>query len=117
MHKILISNLKIYGYHGVYEIERKNGQFFLLNISYSTSIKIDDDNLCDAIDYMKILAFIEELFNKKKFNLIELLSEHIANSLVKEYKFIYVKVSIAKSNKFINKEIENIISEYEIDNE
>ena len=33
-YKYNINELKIFGYHGVYDDEKENGQFFLINVDF-----------------------------------------------------------------------------------
>ena len=117
MHKISIKKFKLFGFHGLYEVEKKNGQFFTLNIDYHLCDSSFNDNIYHTIDYSDIIAHVKNIFIIKRFNLLEKLSEHLANELVKKYKLKYVKVEILKSNKFIDENIENIKVEFEINNE
>ena len=117
MHKIEINDLILFGYHGVYEIERTNGQYFNLNISYSLKKANLNDDISNTIDYCDVMSYVELLFKEKSYNLLEELSEHIAIMLVKKYKMANIEILIKKSNKFISKDLKNITVKYKIDNE
>ena len=56
MLKVDINNLKIFGYHGCFDVEKIHGQFFNLNISYLLSDKVENnDSLDSTIDYIKVV--------------------------------------------------------------
>tara|TARA_B110000014_G_scaffold135299_1_gene93584 strand:+ start:354 stop:707 length:354 start_codon:yes stop_codon:yes gene_type:complete len=117
MYKISINELKLFGFHGEYDIEKKNGQFFTLDINYHMLGFSLDDRISNTIDYLDVVLCIKKNFNIKRFNLLEELCEHIASMLVKKYKMKYINIAISKSNKFINENIDSVKVEFEISNE
>ena len=44
MLKVDINNLKIFGYHGCFDVEKIHGQFFNINISYLLSDKVENND-------------------------------------------------------------------------
>ena len=116
MHKIKINNLEIFAFHGVYKHEEEKGQFFYVDIEYIPieNLKIMNDNIKEATDYMDIIFKFTELFNKKRYSLIEILGRDLLNDLIQIYNFPYLKIIIRKKiilddNKvdYISLEIEN----------
>tara|TARA_Y100001970_G_scaffold290375_1_gene423909 strand:+ start:2974 stop:3393 length:420 start_codon:yes stop_codon:yes gene_type:complete len=79
---IKIPELKLFGYHGCYEKEKKLGQEFQISIeivieskkgaSWINSIDADDLNL--TLDYSDIVIRIKEKFTQKKYNTLERLA-------------------------------------------
>ena len=55
MDEIIISGLKIFAWHGVYEEEQEKGQTFVINakLFLDTSASGDSDSLDDTVDYGK----------------------------------------------------------------
>ena len=98
MHKIKINNLEVFGFHGVYEHEEKEGQTFYVNLQYipRENIKVMNDTVSEATDYMNVISDFIELFNKKRYSLIEILSRDLMNQLIQIYDFIYLKITIKK---------------------
>ena len=89
---IIINGLKIFGYHGLYELEQKSGQTFLLNIKYSTS----EDTI---VDYIHMTNFIVNSFNNIRHDFLENLVERLIDELINNYIEIkYIKISIYKEN-------------------
>jgi len=115
MQKIRINNIKIFGYHGIYEKEIKQGQCFNINIIYAFDLDVNSitDEITSVIDYTTIVQFLEKKFNKKRYNLIEKLVNDMISQLIDEFKFKYIKLSIGKK---IDVLCDTIIIEQEIYN-
>ena len=85
IYTIVIPRLKLFGYHGCYEKEKKDGQEFEVSMEICiesnpiSEYDIDLDRLETTIDYAKIENRIKKVFNDKKFNLLETLAVHISN--------------------------------------
>ena len=60
---IKISGIKAFGFHGVFEEERKSGQDFIADIefTYKTEKAIKSDDLAHAIDYGSIATLVKIL--------------------------------------------------------
>ena len=107
MIKVKIENIKTYGYHGVYDEERKYGQNFYINIIYkygSSKKEWLNDSIKNILDYTevikKIKLFISGSVQKEKYFLLELLIEDLSIYLTNEFKkynFKYLSISITKS--------------------
>ncbi len=84
MFRIFIKNLRLYGYHGVREYEKKNGQFFVFNIS--VYIKDTDfagnDRLEKTISYSDVIKKIREINNSQSFDLLETFCQSLACSII-----------------------------------
>ena len=117
MHKISIKRLKIFAYHGVYEIERENGQFFCISLNYVPEEKNSlNDDIENTTDYMEIISTLKLLFVEKKYKLMEELSEYLCTELMKIYNLKYVNITIEKSSKFFNEDLEKIKVNFKINN-
>jgi 7,8-dihydroneopterin aldolase/epimerase/oxygenase len=84
--KILLQNMMFYGYHGVYEYEREQGQRFYVDVE----IQLDfdqaaaTDNWLDATDYVKVYNQVKQIFETQRFKLMEALAAHIAKTILHE---------------------------------
>lgn len=87
---IIIKNLEIYAYHGVYAEENVLGQKFILSLELFTSLRSagKTDNLNHSINYGDVCHFIEEEFKNTKHQLIEACAEALATSLLLKYPTI-----------------------------
>ena len=117
MLKVDINNLKIFGYHGCFDVEKIHGQFFNLNISYLLSDKVENnDSLDSTIDYIKVVNYIKKVFNHNRYNLLEDLAIYISDNLLNEFQINSVKISIKKSNKYIMEKIDSVEVTYKKNN-
>ena len=113
--KIRINNIKVFGYHGVYDKERDEGQYFYVNIIYSYDYDYPNDDIQNVKDYTKIVDYLLDRFSGSKYYLLEKLVTSLTNQLKREFGFNYLKLSISKEidisgNKIditIEKEISN----------
>ena len=96
MQKITINNIKVFGYHGVYDKEREQGQYFYVNIIYSYDYDYPNDDIQNAQDYTKIVDYLLDRFNSSKHYLLEKLVTSLTKQLKSKFKFNYLKLSISK---------------------
>jgi len=121
MLKVDINNLKIFGYHGCFDVEKIHGQFFNINISYLLSDKVENNDSLDSsidstIDYIKVVNYIKKVFNHKRYNLLEDLAIYISDNLLNEFQINSVEISIKKSNKYIMEKIDSVEVTYKKNN-
>ena len=112
---IKLENLSLFGFHGVNEIEKINGQNFILNVEISFDMISMDDNIKSSIDYMSIYEFIKKRFNDKRFNLIESLAQKIIEDIVSKFTNInHIIINVRKPSVTIddNKDFINVELEY-----
>jgi dihydroneopterin aldolase / 2-amino-4-hydroxy-6-hydroxymethyldihydropteridine diphosphokinase len=121
MFKINIKDLKLFGYHGVKQEEKTNGQNFLFNISIDIgkdSFKKDgsyQDNIFDTVNYSGIIALIKEINSNNRFNLLETFSEVLAEKIISYSPLILkVKVKIEKISPPIKESIGSVGIEFEL---
>lgn len=83
---------------GIYPWERVVPQTIQLDleIALPTSRACQSDQIEDALDYALIIERINKILAEKHFSLLEALAEHIAQTILTEFKSPWVKVSVAK---------------------
>ena len=115
MYKVKIKEIKIFGYHGVYTNEKKNGQHFYLDIEYLSSIDIPKikDNINEVIDYVDVIQYIKEVFNLSRYHLIEKTANNLVEKLISRYDFKYIKLRIRKIISTSTKENNFVVVELE----
>jgi dihydroneopterin aldolase len=62
----------------------------------------DTDRIGDTIDYSKVHAALESLLAAHKMQLLEALAESVAQMLLVDFGAHWVRVTLAKPNKFAN---------------
>lgn len=84
---MILRKMQYYGYHGVFEEERKLGQQFFVDLVLELNLKEagDYDDLNATINYAEIHEVVKGIVEGTSFKLIEALAEHIASQLLGTY--------------------------------
>ena len=96
---IKLSNIKLYGYHGVNDFERENGQFFLINLQLFLDLKTAglSDSLRDTVDYSKVYESIKNIIEGPSIKLLEKLAAVIVDEIFETFPQVSeLKVEIEK---------------------
>lgn len=84
---ITVKGIKSFGYHGVFDFERRDGQDFYVDIEISLNLQNASmsDNLEDSIDYGLLTAIAREEIEGEPVNLIERLAGKIADRIIAQF--------------------------------
>ena len=89
--------LVTYGWHGVLERERGEGQRFLFDVWLDVP---DDaarsDRIEDAVDYRQVAARVREISDSRSFHLLEALAAAVADGLAEAFPVERVRVRVRK---------------------
>ncbi|MCD4669125.1 MAG: 2-amino-4-hydroxy-6-hydroxymethyldihydropteridine diphosphokinase [Actinomycetia bacterium] len=113
----MINNLKLYGYHGVREHEKKDGQDFIFNICIHIEDKSlkNSDNLEDSLSYSDVIREVNKINKNQKFDLLETLSRVIADEIISMSGLVKkVDVRIEKPSPPIDEELDSVGVEYSL---
>ena len=91
-----LHGLEVFGYHGAYEEEQRNGQLFLWDVQLDVGDRGADDNLERALDYTHVAAKIRELSDAHRFNLLEALATSVADALYEQFQPQRLKLRVRK---------------------
>lgn len=97
---IEIQGISGFGYHGLFEHERQNGQSFSADVKLELKSKkaSKSDEIDDAVDYSHVIKIVHEIIIGEPVNLIERLAELIANALLKSFPLKSVEVVLHKAH-------------------
>jgi dihydroneopterin aldolase len=93
---IELQGLEVFGYHGAYEEEQRNGQLFLWDVQLEVGDRGADDDLERALDYTHVAAKIRELSDAHRFNLLEALATSVADALYEQFEPMRLKLRVRK---------------------
>lgn len=87
MDKIYLNQLAFYGYHGVFEEEKKLGQRFIVDLVLYIDLSKAGrtDHLNDTINYGEVYERVKEIVEGQSFKLVESVAERIANVLLTSF--------------------------------
>ncbi len=77
-----LHGLEVFGYHGVNEHEREDGQPFLYDLELEVGDAGTSDRIEDAVDYREVAAAVRELSEARRFDLLEALASAVADALL-----------------------------------
>ncbi len=111
MEQILVQGLQVFGYHGVYEQEKEEGQTFLVNCVMDTSFAsaIHSDDVGETVDYGTACLFIKKYFEEKAYDLLEKVADELATSIMYAFPGIEkIQIQITKPNAPIPMEFKSV---------
>ncbi len=89
--------LELYGFHGVLEEERRDGQRFLFDLWLDVpDISARTDRIEDAVDYRDVVACVRGVSDGRKFQLLEALSAAVADAVLARFPVERVRVRVRK---------------------
>lgn len=98
MDKIFLSALTVECIVGIWEWERRVKQRIVLDIEMATDIRraATTDHIDDTLDYKKVSKRVIAFVGDSQFQLVETLTERIAQLLITEFNIPWVKVRLNK---------------------
>ena len=105
---IKINEIQLFGYHGLYEEEKENGQNFIISLSIDIDYTDKNDKIENTVDYTKIINEVKDTFNQKRYNLIESLAVVISDNLMKNKKIKSLDISIKKESPPIDAKLSSV---------
>lgn len=96
--EITLTGVRAYGYHGVFEDERREGQEFVVDVTLylSTAEAAETDDVADTVHYGEVAERIVELVGGEPLNLIEGVAARIADDLLTHDPVRMVAVTVHK---------------------
>jgi len=87
MAKVRIHNMMFYGFHGVYEYEREQGQKFFIDVEIELNEEkaLDTDDVKDGVDTAAVYDIVRDATENKRFQLLMTLAAHIGDRLLQKY--------------------------------
>jgi dihydroneopterin aldolase len=97
--RILLEGIHGYGYHGLFEHERTNGQDFFVDLALEVDLRDASlsDEISDTVNYAEITDLVVVEITSDPVSLIEKLAGRIAERILNNYlKVNSVRVTVHK---------------------
>ena len=96
--EITLTGLKVFGRHGVYDDERRDGQYFVVDATLfvSTAAAAISDDVRDTVHYGEAAERIAAIVGGEPVNLLETLAQRIADALLAYDEVKLVAVTVHK---------------------
>ena len=82
--QIEVSGQKLFGHHGVNEEERRNGQWFRVDVTVAVGMPARD-SIGETVDYRQVAACVREVVEQQQFELLEMLGAAVADTLLARF--------------------------------
>ena len=107
---IEIHGITGFGYHGLLDHERKNGQSFSVDVKLELKNKkaSKSDDINDAVDYSQVAKQVYQIIIGEPVNLIERLAQLIATELLTTFPLKSVEVVVHKAHAPVGVAVEDI---------
>jgi dihydroneopterin aldolase len=88
----------VYGHHGVFEHERRDGQDFLVDaeLEMSTAAAAAADDLADTVDYGDLATRLAAVISGEAVNLLETLAARLADECLADPRVEAATVTVHK---------------------
>lgn len=96
--EIVLTGVRAFGRHGVYEHERREGQEFVVDVTLylSTARAAASDDVAQTVHYGEVAQRVVEIVGGEPLNLIETLASRIADDLLTRDPVRMVAVTVHK---------------------
>jgi dihydroneopterin aldolase len=102
-----LAGLELFGYHGVGEDERRDGQRFLFDLWLDVpATPSESDRIEDAVDYREVLAVVREVSDGRPYALLEALAAAVAGALLRRFPLERVRVRVRKPDVRLDAPVE-----------
>jgi len=109
--QIVLTGIHGFGYHGLFEQERKDGQDFFVDLILAVDLKAasQSDAVTDTVNYAEITDLVVEEITSNPVNLIEKLAARIAERVLSQHvKVISVTVTVHKPQAPVAAQLKDI---------
>ncbi|MCE5221132.1 MAG: 2-amino-4-hydroxy-6-hydroxymethyldihydropteridine diphosphokinase [Clostridium sp.] len=111
MDKMYIRELELFGFHGVFEEEKRLGQKFILSLELDLDLKSagKTGDLAKSVHYGELCEKVDKEFVRESYELIETVALNLADFILNEYTIINgVKVFLKKPWAPVRKSLDTV---------
>ena len=96
--ELTISGIECRAHHGVFDVERREGQAFLvdLTLGLDTRPAAASDDLADTVDYGGLVAAVKAAVERDPVDLVETVAQRIADVCLTDRRVEWVRVTLHK---------------------
>ena len=96
--ELSITGVECFGYHGVFDSERRDGQVFLIDLTLGldTAPAARSDDLRDTVDYGSLVAAVKAAVESDPVHLIETLAQRVADVCCADARVEWARVTVHK---------------------
>ncbi len=113
--RVFVTNLCIFGFHGVAKAEQSLGQKFFIDIDcFVTRPETAGDQMAETVCYGALCDLAERLSARTTFNLIETFASRLVDAVLAEFPLVQsVRVQVRKPSAPIRQAVDHVGVEVE----
>ena len=98
MDRIRLTGLRVRGYHGVFDFERRDGQDFIVDVELGLSLAraADTDDVADTVHYGELASRLAAVIAGEPVNLIETLASRLVDICLEDKRVYEATVTVHK---------------------
>jgi dihydroneopterin aldolase len=106
---IELQGIELFGFHGVLEHERAEGQRFVVDVELDvrSDAAATTDRIEDAVDYRDVVAAVVEVSDAQPYNLLEALAAALAQVLLARFPVKRVRVRVRKPDVVLQRPVDH----------
>lgn len=110
MDAIALNGLTAYGYHGVLDHERRNGQQFVVDLTISLPLDGPgrSDDVADTVNYAEVADKVAGIIQGEPVDLLETLAARISRTVLSDERILEVEVTVHKPSAPIDQEFSDV---------
>lgn len=95
---ITLTGLRVFGYHGVYDDERRDGQDFVIDLTLTLDTRpaAASDDVSDTVHYGELAEEVAAIVAGDPVNLLETLADRIARAVLERPLVSVARVTVHK---------------------
>lgn len=88
--RIYLKGMSFYGYTGVFDFEKQNGQRFIIDLTlcFTENQGVRTDALSDTVHYGEVFAVVKDIATTSRFDLIEHLAGRIVSAVFDRFPLV-----------------------------
>ena len=103
-----VRGLELFGYHGVNDDERRDGQRFLFDLWFDVPADAaHSDRIDDAVDYRAVVDVVRSVSEERAFQLLEALAAAVADGIAEAFPVTRVVVRVRKPDVRLDLPVEH----------
>jgi dihydroneopterin aldolase len=96
--ELSVTGVECFAHHGVFDFERREGQFFVVDLvlGIDTRPAADSDDLADTVNYGSLVADVKAAVERDPVDLIETVAQRIADVCLLDTRVEWARVTLHK---------------------
>jgi dihydroneopterin aldolase len=101
--------IELFGFHGVLDAERRDGQRFLVDVEldYAVEAPAATDRIEDAVDYRDVVAAVVEVSDGRAYHLLEAFAAAVADALLARFPVSRARVRVRKPDAVLPRPVDH----------